>query len=80
MQHYLATAETGLSLESARALLEQSGYGIEYRCGHVHATRQGWEWHICLIADLATMEQARFLASLKETLTQSLFKKYGGDA
>jgi hypothetical protein len=76
MHHYLATANTGLSLESARALLEQSGYGIEYRFGHVHATKQGQELHICLIADLATMEQARFFASLKEALTRSLFKEY----
>jgi hypothetical protein len=81
MHHDLATAKPGLSLESARVLLEQSGYEIKYRFGHVHATRQGQELHICLIADLATMEeQESFLASLKDALTRSLFKEDVRDA
>jgi hypothetical protein len=39
------------------------------RFGHVHATRDAQEWHVCLVSDLASMSPVRLLACLDEALT-----------
>ena len=58
-----------LDLATARCLLGEHGYDLVERCGHVHATRGTREWHVCLLADLASLPPARLLACLEEALT-----------
>lgn len=53
-------------------LLRERGYGMSCRFGHVHATTDAQELHICLLADLAAMSPSRFLACLDEAIQQSL--------
>jgi len=57
-----------LSLTDAQYLLERQGYEMLYRFGHVHASRDAQEWHVCLVSDLASMPPARLLAHLNEAL------------
>jgi hypothetical protein len=58
-------------LDSAMAgkLLREYGYDLVERFGHVHATRDAREWHLCLVADLVSMPPAHLLACLDEALT-----------
>ena len=63
-------AETArLDLATARNLLGEHGYDLVERFGHVHTTRDAQEWHLCLLADLASMPPARLLTCLDEALT-----------
>jgi hypothetical protein len=64
--------QKGLDVAAAGDLLQQQGYGMICRFGHMHATTSTWEWHICLVADLASMTQARFLVCLDEAIKQSI--------
>ncbi len=57
-----------LSLTEVQHLLKRQGYEILSRSGHIHATRDAQEWHLCLLADLASMPPARLLACLDEAL------------
>ena len=59
---------TGLDLAIARNLLGECGYDLVERFGHVHAARDAQEWHLCLLADLASMPPARLLTCLDEAL------------
>ena len=61
-----------LDVAAVRELLQQQGYGMVCRFGHMHATAGTWEWHVCLVADLASMTQARFLVCLDEAIKQSI--------
>ena len=56
----------------ARDLLQEKGYGMSCRFEHVHATRCGEEWHVCLMADLVLMSPSHFLMRLDESLKRSL--------
>lgn len=58
-----------LDLAAAHHLLREHGYDLVERYGHVHATRDEWEWHLCLVIDLASMPPARLLACLAEAHT-----------
>ena len=62
----------GLDISAAHELLQQRGFGMTERFEHVHAVRAGEEWHICLVADLASMNPSRFLACLAEAIKHSL--------
>lgn len=57
-----------LDLATARHLLQEHGYDLVERFGHVHATRDAREWHLCLIADLASMSPSRLLTCLDDAL------------
>lgn len=59
---------TRLDLATACNLLQECGYDLVERFGHVHATRDAQEWHLCLLADLASMPSACLLACLDEAL------------
>lgn len=56
-----------LDLATARSLLGEHGYDLVERFGHVHATRDAQEWHLCLVADFTSMSPARLLALLKRS-------------
>lgn len=60
--------EQQLSLTDAQHLLERQGYEMLSRFGHVHASRDAQEWHVCLVSELASMPPARLLARLNEAL------------
>jgi hypothetical protein len=60
--------EQQLSITDAQHLLERLGYEMLYRFGHIHATRDAQEWHVCLVSDLASMLPARLFACLDEAL------------
>src|SRR5712691_13188998 len=60
--------EQQLSITDAQHLLERQGYEMLNRFGHVHASRDAQEWHVCLVSDLASMPPARLLAHLNEAL------------
>ena len=64
--------QKGLDVAAARELLQQQGYGMICHFGHVHAAAGVWEWHVCLEADLASMNQTRFLACLDEAIKHSI--------
>jgi len=64
-----AQEQQQLSLTDVRHLLKRQGYEMLSRFGHIHATRDAQEWHVCLVADLASMPPARLLACLNEALT-----------
>ena len=61
-----------LDIAVVQALLEQQGYDLVERYGHVHAIQSYQEYHICLITQLSTMNVAQFLACLQDTLAYSL--------
>jgi hypothetical protein len=52
----------------AQHLLERQGCEILCRFGHIHATRDVQEWHVCLVADLASMPPSHLLARLDKAL------------
>jgi hypothetical protein len=62
----------GLDIAAARELLQQQGFGLTERFEHIHATRDHQEWHICLVAELASMYPSRFLTCLAEAIKHSL--------
>lgn len=57
-----------LDLTTASRLFRAYGYDLVCRFGHVHATRDAHEWHLCLEADLASMPPRRWFACLEEAL------------
>ena len=61
-----------LDLATSRDLLQERGYELIDRFGHVHATKDRQELHVCLLADLATMDPSQFLVCLDEAIQQSL--------
>lgn len=62
-------APAHLDLAAAASLLRGRGYELVCRYGHVHAAGGTQEWHVCQVADLASMSPARLLACLDEALT-----------
>ena len=68
MMQTSAQEQQQLSVTDARHLLERQGYEMLYRFGHIHATRDAQEWHVCLIADLTSIPPERLLAYLDEAL------------
>lgn len=70
--HQLADKPEQLDLVKAQSLLHEQGYSMACRFGHVHATREGEELHVCLLADLVAMSPTRFLERLNEASKQSL--------
>ena len=56
----------------ARTLLWQRGYEMVCRFGHLHATKDGGEWHMCLVTDVAHLSPVQFLARLDEALMYRL--------
>ncbi len=57
-----------LSLTEVQHLLKLQGYEMLSRSGHIHATRDAQEWHVCLRADLSSMPPSRLLVCLDEAL------------
>ncbi len=57
-----------LSITDVQHLLERQEFEMLYRFGHIHATRDAQEWHVCLVSDLASMLPARLFACLDEAL------------
>ena len=55
-----------------RDLLQARGYEIVHRYGHLHATKDGNEWHLCLMADSAALSPAQVLAHLDDALAYCL--------
>src|SRR5260370_8962881 len=68
MMQTSAQKQQQLSVTDAQRLLERQGYEMLCRFGHVHATRDAQEWHLCLVADLASMPPARLFICLDEAL------------
>ena len=66
MMQTSAQEQQQLSVTDAQHLLERQGYEMLCRFGHVHASRDAQEWHVCLVTDLASMPPARYLACLDE--------------
>ncbi len=59
---------TSMDLAMTSKLFRERGYGMLCRFGHVHATREAQEWHVCMLADLFSMPPSRLLACLDEAL------------
>ncbi len=66
---HTSAQEQQLSFTDAQHLLARQGYEMLDRFGHVHASRNAQEWHLCLITELASMPPTRLLARLDEALT-----------
>jgi hypothetical protein len=71
MQQHI-TEQEYVDIILAHHLLQQRGYALTCRFDHLHATNGSRELHLCLVADLASMHPAQFLACLEEAITQSL--------
>jgi hypothetical protein len=71
-EHANSAEPTHLDLATAHGLLQEHGYELVDRFGHVHASRNAREWHVCLIADLMSLPPSRFLACLEEAIEQSV--------
>ncbi len=52
-------------------VLQERGYEMVPRFGHVHARKDGSEWHICLIADVVALSRLHLLAHLEDALAHS---------
>jgi len=65
---HTSAQEQQLSFTDAQHLLARQGYEMLDRFGHVHASRNAQEWHLCLITDLASMPPTGLLACLDEAL------------
>jgi len=61
-----------MTVEMVRDVLRERGYAMVSRFGHVHAAKDGDEWHLCLIADSAALSRAQLLALLDDALANSL--------
>lgn len=57
-------------LATASNLLLERRYGILCRFGHIHATREVQERHVCILADLVSMPPSRLLACPDEALAR----------
>lgn len=71
MPHYIDEQQS-LDIAAARALLREHGYELVCRFEHVHALKDNAELHICLIAELTTMQPHQFLMYLNEAIRLSL--------
>ena len=63
-----AQEQQQLCVTVVQYLLKRQGYEVLSPYGHVHVTRDAQEWHVCLVADLASMPPSRLLACLDEAL------------
>jgi hypothetical protein len=61
-----------MTMGMVRDVLQERGYAMVSRFEHVHATKAGDEWHLCLMADIAALSPAQFLAALEDALANSL--------
>src|SRR6266568_4252892 len=68
MMQTSAQEQQQLSVMDAQHLLERQGCEILCRFGHIHATRDVQEWHVCPVADLASMPPSHLLARLDKAL------------
>jgi hypothetical protein len=59
----------GLTEARAGEVLKQRGYEMVCPFEHVHATDGSRQWHLCLVAELASMGPDQLLACLEEALT-----------
>ena len=64
-----AQEQQQLCVTDVQYLLKRQGSEVLSRSGHVYATRDAQEWHVCLAADLASMPPSRLLVCLDEALT-----------
>ena len=55
-------------LATASKLLLERRYGMLCRFGHILATREAQEWHVCILANLVSMPPSRLLACPDEAL------------
>jgi hypothetical protein len=53
-------------------VLQARGYTLVSRFEHIHATKDGDEWHLCLMADITALSPAQLLALLDDALANSL--------
>ena len=53
-------------------LLQERGYALIHRYEHLHAIKDGMEWHLCLLTDVAALSPSQFLASLDDTFSYRL--------
>jgi hypothetical protein len=67
-EHADRAAPARLDLAAAASLLRARGYELVCRFDHVHAAAGTQEWHVCQIADLASMPPAHLMACLDEAL------------
>jgi hypothetical protein len=61
-----------MTMDMVRDVLRERGYTMVSRFEHVHATKDGDEWHLCLMADSAALSPAQLLALLDDALANSL--------
>lgn len=61
-----------MTMDMVRDVLRERGYAMVSRFGHIHATKDGDEWHLCLIADSTALTPAQLLALLDDALANSL--------
>lgn len=60
--------QTGLDLVEVRDLLEARGAALCCRWGHVHSLIGSQEYHVCLMAELTTMNPDGLLARFEEAI------------
>lgn len=60
-----------LTEADACSFLSERGYELVKRVQHVHASRGGQEWHVCLVADLPLLTPEQFLQRLADALSFS---------
>jgi hypothetical protein len=61
-----------MTMDMVRDVLRERGYAMLSRFEHIHATKDGGEWHLCLMADSAALSRAQLLALLDDALANSL--------
>ena len=61
-----------MTMDMVRDVLRERGYAMVSRFEHVHATKNGDEWHLCLMAESAALTPAQLLALLDDALANSL--------
>lgn len=76
VEHAACAEPDLLDLATAGELLRERGYELVERFGHVHAAAGGWEWHVCLLADLASLSPSRLLGLLEESIKHSIQPAY----
>lgn len=61
-----------MTVDMVRDVLRERGYAMVSRFEHVHASKDGDEWHLCLMAESAALSPAQLLALLDDALANSL--------
>jgi len=46
---------------AARAVLKEQGYDMTCPFGHIHATQENRQWHLCMQDALATMDATHYM-------------------